>query len=136
AIEATSKLIVGTAKQTVKFAFYLVSGVLFIVYAGLAYQHRANLQNSWNSIVSGSDALRPVQTRIQLGRLRTALMMYYLENHIYPADLNELVKREYVPAEEIRDQWGHELHYERLDSGYKIISSGLDGNFKTDDDID
>jgi hypothetical protein len=68
--------------------------------------------------------------------VRTILMMYFLENHAYPANLNQLVKDGYLSSEAIKDPWGHPLHYERFESGYKLTSSGLDGTFHTDDDID
>jgi hypothetical protein len=135
AIEATSKLIVGTAKQTVKFAFYLVTVIVIIVYAAMAYQDRANIQSSLNSISAIAETFRPSMVRQELGRLRTFLMMYYLENHTYPVDLKELVKQKYVSSEDVQDPWGHPLYYESFISGYKLLSGGADGKLNTEDDI-
>jgi hypothetical protein len=136
AIEATSKLIVGTAKQTVRYAFYLLSVFMLIGFGFLVYQYQDNIQSSLNSIVGSSYATRPVQARLELGRVRTILMMYFLEHHVYPPDLNQLVKDRYLSSEALQDPWGHPLHYDRFESSYKLNSSGVDGILGTPDDID
>ncbi len=135
AFEATSRLIVDAAKQAVKWTFYLVSAIMLVVFAVLAYQYRNNIQSSLNSIIRSSYALKPVQARIELGRVRTILMMYYLENHTYPEDLGQLVKEGYLSSEAIQDPWGHPIHYERFATGYKLISGGMDETLGTEDDI-
>lgn len=135
AFEATSRLIVDTAKQAVKWTFYLVSAILLVVFVSLAYQYRDNLRSSLNSIIRSSYALKPVQARLELGRVRTLLMMYYLDNHAYPEDLGQLVKGGYLTSEAIQDPWGHPLHYNRSERGYKLMSSGLDETLGTEDDI-
>ncbi len=135
AFEATSRLIVGTAKQAVKWAFYLVSVIMLVVFAALAYQYRNNIESSLNSTVRSSYALKPIQARLELGRVRTILMMYYLENHAYPEDMGQLVKGGYLSPEAIQDPWGHPIHYERFATGYRLLSSGLDETLGTEDDI-
>src|SRR6266446_3493547 len=135
AFEATSRLIVGTAKQAVKWAIYLVSVIMLVVFAALAYQYRNNIESSLNSTVRSSYALKPIQARLELGRVRTILMMYYLENHAYPEDMGQLVKGGYLSPEAIQDPWGHPIHYERFATGYRLLSSGLDETLGTEDDI-
>jgi len=136
AIEATSKLIVGTVKQTVKFVFYLVSVFMLIGFGVLVYQDRNDIQSSLNSIVESSYALKPVQARLELGRVRTILMMYFLENHLYPTDLGQLVKEGYLSSKAIQDPWGRPLRYDRFGFSYKLNSSGADGTLNTEDDIE
>lgn len=135
AFETTSKLIFDTAKQAMKWTFYFVSALLLVVFAALAYQYRSNFQSSLNSIVRSSYALKAVQARLELGTVRTILMMYYLENHTYPEDLGQLVKGGYLSKEASQDPWGHPLHYERFETGYKLMSGGLDETLGTEDDI-
>lgn len=135
AFQTTSRLIFDAARQAVKWTFYLVSAILLVFFAVLAYQYRDNFQSSLNSIIRGSYVLKPVQARIELGRVRTLLMMYYLENHVYPEDLGQLVKGGYLTSEAIQDPWEHPLHYERFATGYKLMSSGLDKILGTEDDI-
>jgi hypothetical protein len=134
-LEATSRLIAGTAKQAVKWSFYLASVIMLVVFAVLAYQYRNNIESSLKSIVRSSYALKPIQTRIELGRVRTILMMYYLENHAYPEDLSRLVNGGYLSSDSIQDPWGRPIHYERFATGYRLLSSGQDETLGTEDDI-
>jgi len=135
AFEATSRLIFDTAKQAVKWTFYLVSVILLIIFVMLAYRYRSNIQSGLNSLVRSSYALKPIQARQKLGMVSTIMMMYYLENHTYPEDLGQLVKEGYVSSEAIQDPWGHPLRYDRFATGYKLVSSGPDETFGTEDDI-
>jgi Domain of unknown function (DUF4388)/Type II secretion system (T2SS), protein G len=135
AYESTSRVIGDTVREAVKWTFSALSYIILIALAVLAYGYRENLQVSLNSVIGGYSALKPVQARMELGNLRTILMMYFLENHSYPLSLDQLVSAGYLSSESIQDPWGHPLQYERLATGYKLLSNGEDGRTGTEDDI-
>lgn len=53
-----------------------------------------------------------------------------------PVDFREMRKLQRIPTVYL-DAWGREIRYEKLsDSNFRLTSSGPDGAFETDDDIE
>lgn len=68
----------------------------------------------------------------QIQSLRDAVVMYKLEHHKMPPDLNALVnnsKRNYLNQSTVpKDPWGHDYVYQQNGSEFTIITYGADGS--------
>jgi len=133
--KATSRRFTENVRLTLRWISFATGYVLLMGFIVVSYGYRANLEISLNSIFKAYDALKPVQVRIELERIRTELMLYFLVKHSYPINLDQLVMEKYLSNESIQDAWGHPIQYESLSTGYKLYSSGPDGKGETDDDI-
>ena len=136
AIGTTSRMLFDTARQAARWAIYLTTTVVLAAFVTLAYQYRHNLLSSMSSAYDGFTEIKSTEARWALGTVRMQLLMYYLENHAYPKDLDTLVQQGYLSSKDILDPWGHALQFKLLDVGYTLSSSGRDESPGTEDYID
>ena len=55
---------------------------------------------------------------------------------VLPASIEEMISMRPLRAEWLSDSWGRSYKYEILDGDkFILVSSGIDGEFDTDDDI-
>ncbi len=96
------------------------------------------------SYIKTQEGVQADQVKIQLGLLAQELEKFRATNYKYPTDLGHLVtdpgtyknwRGPYVEETKIKDVWGEEFEYSIEGRKFKIMSSGLDQEFDTDDDI-
>ena len=100
------------------------------------------------NLTQKADTARVDQTKIAMGNLSQALQLYKVHNNKYPTTaegLEALVKNPgssknwrgpYIDGEkQLKDAWSNEFQYESNGFVFKIISSGIDQQFGTEDDI-
>ncbi len=74
-------------------------------------------------------------TVVNLKTIENSVVAFVSSEGRTPADLRELQKFQPVATPNF-DAWGREIRYERTsDSEFRLVSSGADGAFDTDDDI-
>lgn len=87
-------------------------------------------------------------TKLSMGKIQQSLQLFRLHNnYLYPTTdqgLSALVtdpgntkkwRGPYIEEEKLKDPWGNEFQYESDGRTFKIISSGPDKDFGTEDDI-
>jgi uncharacterized membrane protein YvbJ len=81
--------------------------------------------------------------RAGLGKVQSALELFYTHYKCYPEELNRLIDEGYIRDNSDKDPWGRELWYETLhDNGsrrpnnYYLGSAGPDGKWDTVDDVE
>ena len=99
------------------------------------------------TLTSSSDSAKEDQARLAMGQIAQALQLYRVHNNQYPSteqSLSALVSNPgttrswrgpYIEEEKLKDPWGASFEYEASGREFKIISSGLDGEMGSDDDI-
>ena len=83
------------------------------------------------------NSLFPKQTKSELDDIRNALFQYKESFHAYPNQLTELAKGRPLRESWMTDAWENPYRYEVKENNQTFIvtSSGGDGKFGTDDDI-
>ncbi|MBN1296294.1 DUF4388 domain-containing protein, partial [bacterium] len=74
-------------------------------------------------------------TRYRTDEIRSALVVFYLFNQRYPDELTELVDESLIVQGTIVDGWENPFRYNKLDTGYAVLSTGPDGREGSDDDL-
>ncbi|MCY4381025.1 MAG: type II secretion system major pseudopilin GspG [Proteobacteria bacterium] len=99
------------------------------------------------TLTSGSDSAKEDQARLGMGNIAQALQLYRVHNNRYPTteqSLSALLvnpgstrswRGPYIEEEKLNDPWGVPFSYEASGREFRIISSGLDGEFGSEDDI-
>lgn len=82
-----------------------------------------------------SDAKKDL-TAVNMKTVSNEVLSFMSSEGRTPADFREMRKLQRVPIAFL-DAWGREIRYEKLsDSSFRLTSSGPDGSFDTDDDIE
>ena len=99
------------------------------------------------NLTTQQDAAKEDQARIQMGTISQALTLYRLHNNSYPntaQGLDALLSNPgdskrwrgpYIEKEKLVDPWGQPFDYNSDGRNIQIISSGVDTQMGTDNDI-
>lgn len=99
------------------------------------------------NLMGTADNAKIDQTKLAMGVLQQGLQMYKVHNNKYPTTdqgLDALLTQPgdsktwrgpYTESNKTQDPWGNKFNYESDGRTFKIISSGIDQQFGTADDI-
>lgn len=91
---------------------------------------------SCNSKGTTKDNVNALVTRDGLKNVKIALELYRQELGEYPVTLDELLIRMGITEESIiRDAWGYDYHYTKIEDTYELFSVGRDKKPYTGDDV-
>ncbi len=91
-----------------------------------------------------SDEAKVDQSKIAMSMIQQGLDMYRIHVGHYPDSLQGLMENTdgskkwrgpYTEANKLVDPWGHEFGYEKTGRTFRIMSSGIDEEMGTSDDI-
>ncbi|MBM4372788.1 MAG: type II secretion system protein GspG [Deltaproteobacteria bacterium] len=85
-------------------------------------------------------AAKQDMARMQLQVLSHQLMMHYYRHDAFPESLEVLTREEEgqsaaLSPDRLRDPWGNDVRYQVREEGFRLCSSGPDGDEGTDDDL-
>ncbi len=90
-----------------------------------------------NKQTSGEDTVseyeRGLKTFTRMKSIYSAILLYNSKEHSEPKSLRELVEKNYLNPETIKDGWGNEIIY--VNSFNRLIAPGSDGKADTSDDF-
>ena len=80
--------------------------------------------------------VNPRETQIEINEIGEAISEWKKLNGVFPTSIEEMISMRPLRAEWLLDRWGRAYKYEILDGDkFILISSGIDGEFETGDDI-
>ena len=80
--------------------------------------------------------VNPRETQKEINEMGKAISEWKKLEGVLPASIEEMISMRPLRAEWLSDSWGRSYKYEILDGDkFILVSSGIDGEFDTDDDI-
>lgn len=79
--------------------------------------------------------LRKKRTIEEMNIIKSELYVYYQVNNAYPESIVQLTKKSPLKQTWLQDAWKNDYTYIQHDKSFILCSSGLDGEFETDDDL-
>ncbi|MGB3976490.1 MAG: DUF4388 domain-containing protein [bacterium] len=67
--------------------------------------------------------------------IQSALIVYHLFEDHFPEDLIQLAENRWIDPVCLKDGWSKKFEYIITDTGYELLSSGVDGNMLSVDDL-
>jgi hypothetical protein len=113
-----------------RFTAILILALSLALAAGACKEGREYAQ----TVAGGMDKARETEMRATFHGLAETIETYQIHEGRYPDRLEDIPD---VASGRFRtdDAWGNAMRYTKTESGYDVISAGMDENFGTEDDL-